>query len=97
MILGSRIANNSQQSRDRGSISLFAVVLFFALMAAAGLVFNGGAKIRAAREAAAVAEEAARAGAGRINPPKRLHPRRPVRHRSHLPRRLRPQISDRQR
>jgi hypothetical protein len=42
-------------------------VFFLALLAAAGLVVDGGAKLRAAREASAVAEEAARAGAGRID------------------------------
>jgi hypothetical protein len=52
---------------DAGSISLFAVIFFVALFAAAGLVVDGGAKIRAAREASAIAEETARAGAGRVD------------------------------
>jgi hypothetical protein len=52
---------------DEESITLLAMVFFLALLAAAGLVVDGGAKIRAAREASAVAEEAARAGAGRID------------------------------
>jgi hypothetical protein len=52
---------------DAGSISLFAVIFFIALFAAAGLVVDGGAKIRAAREASAIAEETARAGAGRVD------------------------------
>lgn len=52
---------------DQGSITLLVIVFFFALMVAAGLVVDGGAKLRAAREASAVAEEAARAGAGRVD------------------------------
>ena len=52
---------------DRGSITLLAVVFFIALMAATGLVVDGGAKLRAARQASAVAEEAARAGAGQVD------------------------------
>jgi Flp pilus assembly protein TadG len=58
---------NSSQERDQGSISLFVVVFFLALLAAAGLIVDGGAKLRTARQASAIAEEAARAGAGRIN------------------------------
>lgn len=41
--------------------------MFIAIAAAAGLVIDGGTKLRAAREASAVAEEAARAGAGQID------------------------------
>lgn len=52
---------------DEGSITLLVVIFFFALLAAAGLVVDGGAKLRAAREASAVSEEAARAGAGRVD------------------------------
>jgi Flp pilus assembly protein TadG len=52
---------------DKGTITLLTVIFFLALLAAAGLVIDGGAKIRAAREASAVAEEAARAGAGQID------------------------------
>lgn len=54
-------------SRDRGSITLFVAILFLALLAAAGLVVDGGTKIRAARQASSIAEEAARAGAGQID------------------------------
>lgn len=46
---------------------MFVVVFFVALLAAAGLVIDGGAKLRAARQASAIAEEAARAGAGHID------------------------------
>lgn len=52
---------------EQGSITILVVVFFLALLAAAGLVVDGGAKLRAARQASAVAEEAARAGAGRVN------------------------------
>ncbi|RFS81467.1 putative Flp pilus-assembly TadE/G-like protein [Actinomadura pelletieri DSM 43383] len=55
------------RTRDDGTISLLVIVFFLALLAAAGLVVDGGTKLRAAREASAVAEEAARAGAGRID------------------------------
>lgn len=55
------------RSGEQGSITILAVILFLAILAAAGLVVDGGAKIRAARQASAVAEEAARAGAGRVN------------------------------
>jgi len=54
-------------TRDRGSITLLVIVFFFALLAATGLVVDGGTKLRAARQASAVAEEAARAGAGQID------------------------------
>jgi Flp pilus assembly protein TadG len=48
---------------ERGSISLFAVVIATALFAAAGLVIDGGGGIRAASRASDIAEGAARAGA----------------------------------
>jgi Flp pilus assembly protein TadG len=67
--MSSRILNFARKFRtqDEGSISLLVVVFFLALLAAAGLVVDGGAKIRAARQASSVAEEAARAGAGQID------------------------------
>jgi len=43
-------------------------VLFVALLALAGLVVDGGAKLDAAQNATAAAQEAARAGAGIISP-----------------------------
>jgi hypothetical protein len=54
------------RSRDQGSITLFAVVFFFALFAAAGLVVDGGAKLRAAREATADAGSVTVAGDRKI-------------------------------
>jgi len=61
--MSSAILKNPQESRsDRGSITLLVVVLFLALLAVTGLVVDGGTKLRAAREASAVAEEAYSAG-----------------------------------
>lgn len=54
-------------SREKGSATPFVIVLAFALLICAGLVIDGGAKIQAYREAYAVAEEAARAGAGQVD------------------------------
>jgi Flp pilus assembly protein TadG len=59
--------NDGARSGEQGSITILVVILFLAILAAAGLVVDGGAKLRAARQASAVAEEAARAGAGRVN------------------------------
>jgi Flp pilus assembly protein TadG len=52
---------------DRGSLTLMLAVMFVALLALAGVVIDGGAKLTAAENAAAVAQEAARAGAGLVN------------------------------
>lgn len=52
---------------DRGSLTLMLAVMFVALLALAGVVIDGGAKLTAAENAAAVAQEAARAGAGMVN------------------------------
>ncbi len=54
--------------RERGSLVLMLAVLFVALLALAGLVIDGGAKLDAAQNATAAAQEAARAGAGIVNP-----------------------------
>ncbi|MGI8753562.1 MAG: pilus assembly protein TadG-related protein [Acidimicrobiales bacterium] len=48
---------------DRGSVTVFVVGVFAALVVVAGLVFDGGAIIAGHREADAEAEGAARAGA----------------------------------
>src|SRR5215469_5341444 len=55
------------QLRDRGSLSLMVVVLFAALVALAGIVVDGGAKLTGDENAAAVAQEAARAGATSVD------------------------------
>ena len=48
---------------DDGSLTLFAVVVVFALLVVAGLVVDGGATLTATRRANHLAEQAARAGA----------------------------------
>lgn len=52
---------------DRGSITLMLTVLFVMLLALAGIVIDGGAKLRAAENASSIAQEAARAGAGMVD------------------------------
>ena len=52
---------------DRCSITLMLLALFVALIALAGIVIDGGAKLNQAENANAVAQEAARAGAGMVN------------------------------
>jgi Flp pilus assembly protein TadG len=52
---------------DSGSITLMLAVLFVALIAMAGIVIDGGAKLNQAENATAIAQEAARAGAGMVN------------------------------
>ena len=54
---------------DAGSVSLFVVVLAVALLAAVGLVVDGGAKIRALERADEAAREAARAGSQMLDVP----------------------------
>ena len=50
-----------------GSLTLMLAVMFVALLALAGIVIDGGAKLNRAQNAAAIAQEAARAGAGLVN------------------------------
>ena len=57
---------------DRGSITLMLLALFVALIALAGIVIDGGAKLDQAENANAIAQEAARAGAGMVNEAKAL-------------------------
>lgn len=52
---------------ERGSLTLFAVVIAFALFLLGGLVVDGGEKLMAARHASDVAEQAARAGAQAVS------------------------------
>lgn len=49
--------------RDEGTITVFVVVLTAALLAAAGLVVDGGYLLAARQDAGSTAEQAARAGA----------------------------------
>jgi Flp pilus assembly protein TadG len=53
--------------RERGSLSLMLVILFVALVALAGIVVDGGAKLAADENAVALAQEAARAGATTVD------------------------------
>jgi hypothetical protein len=55
------------RDKERGSLSLMIVVLFAALAALAGIVVDGGAKLTGDENAAAVAQEAARAGATSVD------------------------------
>lgn len=48
--------------RDRGSLSLFAVVVTVALIVVIGLVVDGGGKVQAQQRAQEAARQAARAG-----------------------------------
>jgi Flp pilus assembly protein TadG len=52
---------------EHGSLSLMLIVLFVALLALAGIVVDGGAKLTADENATAVAQEAARAGATTVD------------------------------
>jgi hypothetical protein len=52
---------------ERGALSLMIVVLFVALIALAGIVVDGGAKLVAYENAEALAQEAARAGATSVD------------------------------
>jgi len=53
---------------DAGSVSVLVAVLGFALLLMLGLVVDGGRQLIAYRRAANDAEQAARAGAGALNP-----------------------------
>lgn len=52
---------------DRGSLTLMLLVLMVVMLAFAGLVIDGGRKLDATQKAYAIAQEAARAGAGQVN------------------------------
>lgn len=52
---------------ERGSVTLMLLVLFIALIALAGIVIDGGAKLDQAENANAIAQEAARACAGNVD------------------------------
>lgn len=66
-LAGRRSGRGPRELADRGSLTLMLAVLFVALIALAGIVIDGGAKLTAAENASAVAQEAARAGAGIVN------------------------------
>jgi Flp pilus assembly protein TadG len=53
--------------RDSGSLTLMLSVLMVALLALSGLVIDGGRKLNQSARASAIAQEAARAGAGMVD------------------------------
>ena len=63
-----RAVRAARQDRERGSVTLMAVVLALGLLSMLGLVIDGGAKLTATRTATDLAEQAARAGAQAVRP-----------------------------
>lgn len=63
----SQMGRDSRVWSDSGSLTLMLAVLMVALLALAGLVIDGGRKLDATQKAYAIAQEAARAGAGQVN------------------------------
>jgi hypothetical protein len=57
----------ADQDHERGGLSLMIVILFAALIALAGIVVDGSAKLEADQNAVALAQEAARAGAATVD------------------------------
>jgi Flp pilus assembly protein TadG len=57
----------SRHDGERGSLTLMLAVLMVALLALAGLVIDGGRKLNQSASAYAIAQEAARAGAGMVD------------------------------
>jgi len=53
--------------RDDGTLTLFTAIAAIGLLAALGFVVDAGLKLQAGQQARAIAEEAARAGAGQVN------------------------------
>ncbi|MGP4027313.1 pilus assembly protein TadG-related protein [Actinomadura sp. 3N407] len=66
-MMNQRPTPRATRSADRGSYTLLGLIFAFVFLLMAGMVYDGGAKLRAGREAANLAEEAARAGAGQID------------------------------
>ena len=64
-----QIAGDGHGDGDAGTITLFLVPIVLAVLAVAGLVYDGGAKLTAGRRADSLAQEAARAGAEQVSPP----------------------------
>lgn len=58
---------NHELGTDTGSVSVFFVVITIAVLAAAGLVVDGGRKVAALAEARDIADNAARACAQRLD------------------------------
>lgn len=57
----------SRADGERGSLTLLLAALMVALLALAGLVIDGGRKLNQSSSAFAIAQEAARAGAGMVD------------------------------
>lgn len=62
-----RTLRDQNDDSELGSLTLFAIVIAFALFLLGGLVVDGGEKLTAARRASDVAEQAARAGAQSVS------------------------------
>jgi hypothetical protein len=62
-----RQAGSEPPDGERGALSLMIVVLFVGIIALAGIVVDGGAKLAAYQNAASLAQEAARAGATSVD------------------------------
>lgn len=60
-------ACQADSDADRGSLTLMLAVLMVALLALSGLVIDGGRKLNESADAYAIAQEAARAGAGMVD------------------------------
>ena len=52
---------------EAGTLTLFTAIAAIGLLAALGFVVDAGQKLQAGQQARAIAEEAARAGAGQVN------------------------------
>ncbi len=62
-----RHPSGARADSERGSLTLMLAVLMVALLALAGLVIDGGRKLNQSASAYAIAQEAARAGAGMVD------------------------------
>jgi Flp pilus assembly protein TadG len=52
---------------DEGTLTLFTAIVVLGLLVALGFIVDAGQKLQAGQQARAIAEEAARAGAGQVN------------------------------
>jgi Flp pilus assembly protein TadG len=64
-----RAPSRREPRDDRGAVTLFVAVFTVALLAAVGLVVDGGGKVRALQRADEAAREAARAGSQMLDVP----------------------------
>src|SRR5437660_12856831 len=53
--------------RDDGTLTLFTAITVIGLLVALGFIVDAGQKLQAGQQARAIAEEAARVGAGQVN------------------------------